>query len=61
MASVHRFRDKVAIHVGNGQTVYLSPAKAAQLGLALIDCAEDVVKYPKFSESPFNTVEVEEK
>ena len=60
MAQVHRFRDKVAIHVGDGQTVYLSPEVAKELGEALIECAEDVENY-RFVDSPFTNVEVREK
>jgi len=60
MARVHRFRDKVAIHVGDGQTVYLSPDVAKELGEALIECAEDVDNY-RFADSPFTTVEVKDK
>jgi len=73
MARVHRFRDKVAIHltvrsssecgafsVGDGQTVYLSPEAAKELGEALIECAEDVENY-RFVDSPFTTVEVKDK
>ena len=72
MARIHRFRDKVAIHltvrsssecgafsVGDGQTVYLSPETAKILGEALIECAKDVEDY-RFVDSPFKAVEIEE-
>jgi len=72
MVRVYRFRDKVAIHltvrsssecgafgVGDGQTVYLSPDVAKELGEALIECVKDVEDY-RFIDSPFKTVEIEE-
>lgn len=31
-SQIHRFRDKVAIHVGSGNTVYLTPQEAYKLG-----------------------------
>lgn len=38
-AQIHRFRDKVAIHVGSGNTVYLTGPEAYRLGSAIKDCA----------------------
>lgn len=55
-AQVHRFRDKVAIYVGNGETTYLTIEKAERLGRALIEAAENVRQYQNFSESPDCTV-----
>ena len=60
MAQVHRFREKVAVHVGDGSTQYLSPSAAEKLGRALIEAAENVRQYPKFSNSPNCTVEIDE-
>lgn len=61
-AQVHRFRDRVAIHVhsenGKVETVYLDPKTARKLGGALSACALDCEDYPKFSESTFRTVEI---
>lgn len=34
-AQVHRFRDAVALHVGTGETVYLTPREARQLTRAM--------------------------
>lgn len=50
-AQVHRFRDSVAIHVGNGETVYLTPAMARILSRALLKAAQSV-KREKFTDSP---------
>ncbi len=34
-AQVHRFRDYVAIYIGTGETVYLTPKQARQVSRAL--------------------------
>jgi len=57
VAQVHRFHDKVAVYVGSGETVYLSPSQAAELGGALQKCAVDIVSV-KFTNSNFSTVEI---
>ena len=59
MAQVHRFHDAVAVHVGDGQTVYLSPEIARKLGKAIMLCAGDCVAL-SFQESNFKTVEIDE-
>lgn len=59
MAQIHRFHDAVAVHVGDGQTVYLSPEIARKLGKALMLCAGDCVALT-FQESNFKTVEIKE-
>lgn len=41
-AHVHRFHDYVALHVGNGETVYISADDASELAEALETCADSV-------------------
>ena len=53
-AQIHRFRDAVAVYVGTGETVYLTPDQAKIIGGFLRDCAEDCERH-KFSESLFST------
>lgn len=59
MAQVHRFGDKVAVWVGKGQTVYLSPTNARKLARALNRAARSCKSEP-FTESRDLTVIVEE-
>ncbi len=59
MARIYRFNDKVAIDLGDGANVYLSPKAALAIGFALSECAYDIGK-AKFTESLFSTVEVPE-
>lgn len=40
-AQVHRFGDTVAAYLGNGATVYLTPANARDLAHELSKCAND--------------------
>lgn len=50
-AHVHRFHDRVALSLpGKGETVYLTPAEAAQLASLLNAYAHDAERYP-FAES----------
>ena len=57
IASVHRFGDKVAVYVGDGQTTYLSARQARQLARALNACARSV-STEKFVDSAFGVVEI---
>lgn len=59
MAQVHRFRDSVAVHIGGGDTVYLSPKNARKLARA-INAAARSCDCESFAESPPLTVEIEE-
>lgn len=59
MTQVHRFRDKVAVYVGKGETVYLSPANARKLARAL-NAAAKSCETEAFTESRDLTVIVEE-
>ena len=40
-ANVHRFRDYVAVHVGTGETVYMTPKQVRSLARALYAAARD--------------------
>lgn len=51
---VHRFREKVAVHVGDGATTYLTPEQARALADALTRCADDT-EARRFTESEFPT------
>ena len=54
-AQVHRFREYVAVWLGNGETLYLTEKDASALAAALADCAQDIRARPSFSQSQFNT------
>lgn len=41
-ASIHRFRDRIGVHVGSGPTEYLTPRQARKLARALYVAAQDV-------------------
>jgi uncharacterized membrane protein YgaE (UPF0421/DUF939 family) len=56
-AQVHRFHDKVAVYVGDGQTVYMQAAIARKLARALNACARSVDQ-TGFLQSKFETVEI---
>lgn len=43
-ASVHRFRNTVALSVGNGQTVYICAGLAQELAKALEAAAADIIR-----------------
>lgn len=40
-AQIHRFRDWVAVYIGTGETVYLSPGDARRFAIAMLDCTGD--------------------
>lgn len=54
-AQVHRFHNNVAIYVGSGETVYLSPAQAHRIARALNAGARDI-ELVKFTDSTLSTV-----
>lgn len=56
-ASVHRFRDLVAVRTGAGTTVYLTPRAAQQLSRAIARAARSVER-ERFGASSFGSVEV---
>ena len=58
-ARVHRFRDLIAVSVGDGSTTYLTPKAARQLARALNGCARSV-KDSTFVQSSFGTVEIKD-
>lgn len=59
-AQIHRFRDRVALYVRNGEgdgiTVYLSAADARRIAQGLNAGARDVKATP-FAQSQFRTIE----
>lgn len=57
-ASVHRFRDYVAVHVGTGETVYLEPKQAKALARALNKVARDC-ENEAFSDSTVGTISLD--
>lgn len=57
-AQVHRFREKVAIYLANGATVYLSPKEAKAIAKALNGAARDI-KDNSFTNSQFSTIRIE--
>lgn len=59
MAQVHRFHDRVALHAGKGETVYLSPKNARKMARALNAAARSCDK-ESFVESAGLTVNVDE-
>jgi hypothetical protein len=59
MAQVHRFRDKVAVYVGGGQTVYFTPKEARKLARA-INAAARSCERESFADSPSLTVNIPE-
>jgi len=52
-ADVHRFRDHVAMDVGTGETVYLTPKQARKLARALYVATRDVETHG-FQDSRFD-------
>jgi hypothetical protein len=49
-ASIHRFRDWIAVRVGKGATEYLTPEMARKLAVSLAKFADDV-DHRKFTDS----------
>ncbi len=58
IASVHRFRNKIAVYLGAGETVYLSVSQTRKLIEGLTRCA-DSVESESFCDSSFGILEVE--
>jgi hypothetical protein len=57
-ADVHRFHDRVALHVGKGETVYVTRAVARKLARALNACERDIGKHT-FTGSSFGSVNID--
>ena len=51
---VHRFRNGVAVYIGNGQTVYLHPKDARKLSRAINKAARSC-ETEEFADSSFKT------
>ncbi len=56
-AQVHRFREYVAVYLGNGETVYLEPNTALEISNKLAECVLDIKKNT-FTASEFKTWEL---
>ena len=58
MSRVYRFRDTVAVSLGNGETAYINPKHARKLARALNRAAKSC-ETERFTESTVGTFEVE--
>lgn len=56
-AQVHRFREKVAVYLANGSTVYLTPKEAKAIAKAMNACTRDI-KANSFTDSQFHTTTI---
>lgn len=56
-AQIHRFGKHVALYVGNGETVYITPNDARTLANALNACADEIVNVPNFAQSTVGSKE----
>lgn len=54
---IHRFRDTVAIHIGTGQTVYISVNEAERIAEQLLHCVGDVQEF-SFQDSKYKTYDL---
>jgi hypothetical protein len=54
-AQIHRYGEKVAIHLPNGETAYLTTEDAIRVYIAISECVESIRKQPDFSKSTFAT------
>jgi hypothetical protein len=57
-AQIHRFHDKVAMYLGDGQTVYLKPHDAMVLASKMLECYRDI-EARRFRDSTFATFDME--
>lgn len=55
-AQIHRFRDNVAMYLGDGSTVYLKPADARKLARAINKAARSC-ETERFTNSSGNTAQ----
>ena len=58
IVGVHRFREHVAVSVGDGDTIYFTAKQAMELSKAISDCAIDTFWHPDFVCSQFRPVEI---
>lgn len=54
MAQVHRFNDAVAVSLGSGDTVYLTPKDALNIAKAIERAGADIVRR-EFTKGMFRT------
>lgn len=52
---IHRFRDRIAVWLNGGATIYLTAKEANEMAEHLQSCADDIAARP-FVESKFGTV-----
>lgn len=57
-ANVYRYRDSIAVYVGNGQTVYFSALEAAKLGAAITKAAREIKRGVPFADSNVGTFSI---
>lgn len=59
---VHRFHEFVAVYIGRGKTVYMTPEEAQTLATALNACAHNTMSTPFGKDSiPTWSLEIEER
>ena len=58
MPQTHRFRNKVAVSIGTGETVYMTAAEATRFASALFETTYDVTAY-SFQNSKIKTFSLE--
>jgi len=58
MTRVYRFRDTVAVSLGNGETAYINPKHARKLARALNRVAKSC-ETERFTESTIGTLEID--
>lgn len=52
---VHRFRDRVAVSIGTGETVYLTTGDAGELAAAINRTKREIAKGVSFQDSKVGT------
>lgn len=57
-AQIHRFGDCVALYVGTGQTIYITPKEAKAIAKQLNACAKDIAEH-SFGKGTFKTYQIE--
>lgn len=60
MAQVNRFRDRLALHVGKGETVYFNIKGARELHKAIGKICRSIER-EEFADAPSLTVEINER
>jgi len=55
--SLHRFHNTVAIYLGDGETIYLTPKEARKIAAGLFKFARDI-ETKDFSDSQVHTIDL---